>query len=188
MSHLLQKPIESLCGFLTVLPGAFSAFRWEAVEVCAPCSPHAHFPRTCRVLTGRQQVCCSNDCKYGSQGFRSAQAAPVFLPARCSISMLQLLPPNYPTHPTPPAQGEPLRRYFHGLYSQAELNAFEANMYLAEDRVLCLEIVAKKGSAYRWGRAVREGLGVGSSRAGGLAQVWAWTLPGWLLSASCSTN
>ena len=51
----------------------------------------------------------------------------------------------------PFAQGEPLRRYFHGLYSQAELNAFEANMYLAEDRVLCLEIVAKKGGAYRCG-------------------------------------
>ena len=33
VSHLLQKPIESLCGFLTVLPGAFSAFRWLAVEV-----------------------------------------------------------------------------------------------------------------------------------------------------------
>jgi chitin synthase len=46
-------------------------------------------------------------------------------------------------------QGEPLRRYFYGLYSQAELNAFEANMYLAEDRILCLEIVAKKGCAYR---------------------------------------
>lgn len=33
VSHLLQKPIESVCGFLTVLPGAFSAFRWLAVEV-----------------------------------------------------------------------------------------------------------------------------------------------------------
>ena len=33
VSHLLQKPIESVCGFLTVLPGAFSAFRWMAVEV-----------------------------------------------------------------------------------------------------------------------------------------------------------
>ena len=32
VSHLLQKPIESVCGFLTVLPGAFSAFRWLAVE------------------------------------------------------------------------------------------------------------------------------------------------------------
>jgi chitin synthase len=77
VSHLLQKPIESVCGFLTVLPGAFSAFRWLAVD------------------------------------------------------------------------GEPLRRYFYGLYSQAELNAFEANMYLAEDRILCLEIVAKRGCQYR---------------------------------------
>ena len=77
VSHLLQKPIESICGFLTVLPGAFSAFRWTAVE------------------------------------------------------------------------GEPLRRYFYGLYSQAELNAFEANMFLAEDRILCLEVVAKKGCQYR---------------------------------------
>eukprot|EP00887_Chlorella_sp_A99_P006915 scaffold2.g6915.t1 len=76
MSHFLQKPIESLCGFLTVLPGAFSAFRWSAIE------------------------------------------------------------------------GEPLRRYFYGLYSQADLSAFEANMYLAEDRVLCLEIVARKNSKY----------------------------------------
>lgn len=33
MSHLLNKPIESICGYLTVLPGAFSAFRWAAVEV-----------------------------------------------------------------------------------------------------------------------------------------------------------
>ncbi len=77
VSHLLQKPIESICGFLTVLPGAFSAFRWLAID------------------------------------------------------------------------GEPLRRYFYGLYSQAELNAFEANMYLAEDRILCLEVVAKKGCQYR---------------------------------------
>ena len=34
-------------------------------------------------------------------------------------------------------QGEPLRRYFHGLYSQAELNAFEANMYLASWLCCC---------------------------------------------------
>jgi hypothetical protein len=45
-------------------------------------------------------------------------------------------------------QGEPLRRYFYGLYSQADLSAFEANMYLAEDRVLCLEIVARKNGQY----------------------------------------
>jgi chitin synthase len=33
VSHLMQKPVESICGFLTVLPGAFCAFRWAAVEV-----------------------------------------------------------------------------------------------------------------------------------------------------------
>ena len=76
VAHTLNKPIESICGYLTVLPGAFSAFRWAAVE------------------------------------------------------------------------GEPLRRYFYGLYSQNDLSAFEANMYLAEDRVLCLEIVARKNSKY----------------------------------------
>lgn len=77
-AHLLNKPIESLCGYLTVLPGAFSAFRWKAVE------------------------------------------------------------------------GDPLRAYFMGLYAQADLNAFESNMFLAEDRILCLEIVAKENCAYRY--------------------------------------
>lgn len=76
VAHFLSKPIESVCGYMTVLPGAFSAFRWSAVE------------------------------------------------------------------------GEPLRRYFYGLYSQADLSAFEANMYLAEDRVLCLEIVARKNAKF----------------------------------------
>lgn len=76
-AHLLNKPIESLCGYLTVLPGAFSAFRWKAVE------------------------------------------------------------------------GDPLRAYFMGLYAQSDLNAFESNMFLAEDRILCLEIVAKENCAYR---------------------------------------
>lgn len=33
VAHLLNKPIESLCGYLTVLPGAFSGYRWEAIEV-----------------------------------------------------------------------------------------------------------------------------------------------------------
>lgn len=76
VAHFLSKPVESVCGYLTVLPGAFSAFRWEAIE------------------------------------------------------------------------GEPLRRYFYGLYSQADLTAFEANMYLAEDRILCLEIVARKDARF----------------------------------------
>lgn len=58
-----------------------------------------------------------------------------------------LTPRTVLSHPSAP-QGEPLRRYFYGLYSQNDLSAFEANMYLAEDRVLCLEIVARKNSKY----------------------------------------
>lgn len=60
------------------------------------------------------------------------------------------MPQRPPAHAlsAPDPQGEPLRRYFYGLYSQNDLSAFEANMYLAEDRVLCLEIVARKNSKY----------------------------------------
>ena len=31
MSHILDKSFESLFGFIHVLPGAFSVYRWEAL-------------------------------------------------------------------------------------------------------------------------------------------------------------
>lgn len=70
MSNILDKTTESNFGFISVLPGAFSAYRFDALR------------------------------------------------------------------------GEPLRKYFMG----DELNAtvFISNMYLAEDRILCFEIVTKK--------------------------------------------
>ena len=78
LSNILEKPLESAFGFISVLPGAFSAYRYVAVQ---------------------------ND-KNG--------------------------------------QG-PLERYFAGEKMHgANAGIFTANMYLAEDRILCFEIVTKR--------------------------------------------
>lgn len=72
LSNILDKTTESNFGFISVLPGAFSAYRFEAIR------------------------------------------------------------------------GEPLRKYFLGDDLNARL--FMTNMYLAEDRILCFEVVTKKDS------------------------------------------
>jgi chitin synthase len=76
MSNILDKPLESAFGFISVLPGAFSAYRWEAL------------------------------------------------------------------------QGQPMEKYFAGEEMHNNSNFFTANMYLAEDRILCYELVAKKGCSW----------------------------------------
>jgi len=85
MSNILDKPLESSFGYVSVLPGAFSAYRYRAI------------------------------------------------------------------------QGRPLEQYFHGDHSLADrlgpkgiygMKIFTKNMFLAEDRILCFELVAKKGE--RW--------------------------------------
>ena len=82
MSNILDKPLESAFGFITVLPGAFSAYRYVALQ---------------------------ND-KTG--------------------------------------QG-PLERYFAGeKLHGAQAGIFTANMYLAEDRILCFELVSKKNCSW----------------------------------------
>ncbi|KAF1849058.1 glycosyltransferase family 2 protein [Cucurbitaria berberidis CBS 394.84] len=78
MSNILDKPLESAFGFISVLPGAFSAYRYIALQ---------------------------ND-KTG--------------------------------------QG-PLEKYFAGEKMHgANAGIFTANMYLAEDRILCFELVSKR--------------------------------------------
>ena len=82
MSNILDKPLESVFGYITVLPGALSAYRFHALQ---------------------------ND-----------------------------------------ATGHgPLSQYFKGetLHGQ-DADVFTANMYLAEDRILCWELVAKRDE--RW--------------------------------------
>jgi len=82
MSNILDKPLESAFGFISVLPGAFSAYRYVALQ---------------------------ND-KNG--------------------------------------QG-PLERYFAGeKLHGGDAGIFTANMYLAEDRILCWELVTKRNC--RW--------------------------------------
>ncbi|OMJ87667.1 hypothetical protein SteCoe_10593 [Stentor coeruleus] len=76
-SHIFDKALESFLGYITVLPGAFSAYRWEAL------------------------------------------------------------------------QGEPLwKDYFKSICHPELMNAFNSNIYLAEDRVLCLSLISKKNSNY----------------------------------------
>ena len=82
MSNILDKPLESAFGFITVLPGAFSAYRYVALQ---------------------------ND-KTGHG---------------------------------------PLEKYFAGEKMHgANAGIFTANMYLAEDRILCFELVNKRNC--RW--------------------------------------
>jgi chitin synthase len=84
MSNILDKPLESVFGYISVLPGAFSAYRFAALQNVAP-----------------------------DRG--------------------------------------PLNSYFKGESmhgANATGGIFEANMYLAEDRILCFELVAKPNSAW----------------------------------------
>ncbi|KAI8874442.1 glycosyltransferase family 2 protein [Ramicandelaber brevisporus] len=84
MSNILDKPLESMFGYIPVLPGAFSAYRYEALK-------------------------------------NSAEGVG------------------------------PLASYFKGELmhtSDADSSIFEANMYLAEDRILCFELVAKRNCNY----------------------------------------
>lgn len=77
-SNILDKPMESVFGFVTVLPGAFSAYRYQALL------------------------------------------------------------------------GAPLDKYLKGqdLRKSNDDGIFNANMYLAEDRILCFELVAKRNCAW----------------------------------------
>lgn len=85
ISNILDKPLESAFGYVSVLPGAFSAYRFRAI------------------------------------------------------------------------MGRPLEQYFHGDHTLSKIlgkkgvdgmNIFKKNMFLAEDRILCFELVAKTGSKW----------------------------------------
>ncbi|TMW57249.1 hypothetical protein Poli38472_003174 [Pythium oligandrum] len=77
ISNILDKALESCFGFISVLPGAFSGYRYEAIR------------------------------------------------------------------------GEPLKAYFQTLNVELDvLGPFTGNMYLAEDRILCFELLARKNCSW----------------------------------------
>ena len=84
LGNLMDKCCESALGFITVLPGAFSAYRWSALS-----------------------------------------------------------PPEL----APSSSQRPIVPYFKSVTHGGEMNAFFGNMYLAEDRILCLELVCSKFGA-----------------------------------------
>ncbi|KAI8054720.1 chitin synthase-domain-containing protein [Syncephalis plumigaleata] len=96
LSNILDKPLESTLGYIMVLPGAFSAYRYAAVR---------------DDLNGRGPL-----ASYfkGEPGYQPAGQQP----SQKSVGQKQTA------------------------------GVFEANMYLAEDRVLCFEVVAKRNE--RW--------------------------------------
>ena len=68
-----------------------------------------------------------------------------------------MLPGAFSAYRYKAIQGRPLEQYFHGDHSMADrlgpkgiygMNIFTKNMFLAEDRILCFELVAKAGE--RW--------------------------------------
>ncbi|KAH8916804.1 glycosyltransferase family 2 protein [Atractiella rhizophila] len=83
ISNILDKPLESVFGYITVLPGAFSAYRYTALQ--------------------------NNELGEG-----------------------------------------PLKEYFKGekLHTNADANLWDKNMYLAEDRILCWELVSKRNCGW----------------------------------------
>ncbi|CAG8557199.1 23792_t:CDS:2 [Dentiscutata erythropus] len=91
MSNILDKPFESVFGYITVLPGAFSAYRYIALQ-------------NTKNVNGEEEG--------------------------------------------------PLASYFKGEINdekkvdKKEESIFTANMYLAEDRILCFELVAKRGNSW----------------------------------------
>lgn len=104
ISNVLDKPMESVFGFISVLPGAFSAYRWEALLNVDGEGPLEKYFKGEFLHEDNLRV----DSLNGDEDDER-----------------QLKEKNY-----------------------RESGIFTSNMYLAEDRILCFELVAKKGHNY----------------------------------------
>jgi chitin synthase len=78
-------------------------------------------------------------------------------PLESSFGYVSVLPGAFSAYRYRAILGRPLEQYFHGDHSLADrlgpkgiygMNIFTKNMFLAEDRILCFELVAKANE--RW--------------------------------------
>ncbi|CAI2172762.1 20236_t:CDS:2 [Funneliformis geosporum] len=112
MSNILDKPLESVFGYITVLPGAFSAYRYVALE-------NAVDPIT------KEEV---GPLASYFMGERHHGGGP---PKKKKIS-----------NDGEKSEVEEAEK------DEIKTGLFTANMYLAEDRILCFELVSKRKSSW----------------------------------------
>jgi chitin synthase len=100
MSNILDKPLESAFGFISVLPGAFSAYRYAALHITPGEKLNSRTEESPldKYYKGEYMHIDSNDKPAG-----------------------------------------PINKFLGPVK-----NFFQENMYLAEDRILCYELVAKR--------------------------------------------
>ena len=73
----------------------------------------------------------------------------VFVATECMFGYISVLPGAFSAYRWEALKGEPLMKYFHHLITPLKKQRpFQSNMYLAEDRILCYELVGKKGCDY----------------------------------------
>ncbi|KAF7729569.1 Chitin synthase, class 2 [Apophysomyces ossiformis] len=110
MSNILDKPFESVFGYISVLPGAFSAYRYAALQN----DSHGQGPLQKYFLGEYQEEGGGEEEEEEEQGGRIGNS----------------------------------RKGSHHHHHHRPTDIFGANMYLAEDRILCFELLAKKHQ--RW--------------------------------------
>lgn len=133
ISNILDKPMESVFGFISVLPGAFSAYRWEAllnVDGKGPLEKYfkGEFLHSSTQIKPKKVKIVPEEASLTADPEIEAMLAPV--------KQIEVDDDDEDD------EREIKERNFH------EAGIFTSNMYLAEDRILCFELVAKKDHDY----------------------------------------
>jgi chitin synthase len=111
MSNILDKPLESVFGYITVLPGAFSAYRYVALQ--------NDYDPILKKEVGPLASYFMGEKHHGGG------------------------PPKRKKKADPNSEKEEEEEE-----EEIETGLFTANMYLAEDRILCFELVSKRKSSW----------------------------------------